>query len=164
VIPTFLVCGFAVMVNIDIKKITELIDPVIDDEGFEIIDVEFNNEQLGWVLRVYIDKSGGVNVDDCAAISREVSNLLEVEDVIDVPYRLEISSPGLNRPLRKKEHFQKVTGKMIKVKTKLPIENAKNFKAKLVEVGDSWIKIDNGIKETQIELDNILKANLIYKF
>ena len=153
-----------VMENVDIDKIIGLIDPVIVDEGFETIDVEFKNEQIGWVLRVYIDKEGGVNVGDCAAISREVSNLLDVEEAISVPYNLEISSPGLNRPLRKKEHFQKVISERIKVKTKLPVENARNFKAKLVEVGDSWIKIDDGVKETKIESDNILKANLIYEF
>jgi ribosome maturation factor RimP len=152
------------MLKADLDNVIKLVEPLIIDEGYELVDIEFKNESIGWVLRVYIDKEGGVNVDDCAALSREMSNLLDVEDISPNRYNLEVSSPGLNRPLRKREHFEKVIGERIKLRTRQPIEGARNFKAKLIEVSDSSILIDDDIKQTQIEFDNIEKANLIYNF
>ncbi|MFC1856176.1 ribosome maturation factor RimP [Thermodesulfobacteriota bacterium] len=152
------------MSAIAIEKIIEFIEPFLSNEGYELVDAEMKNEQMGWTLRVYIDKEDGVNVDDCANISREMGNLLEVEDIIPHKYHLEISSPGLNRPLRKREHFLKVVGERVKVKAKLPVEGGRNFKATLAEVTDSTIKLDYDQKSIEVSLDNIEKANLIYNF
>lgn len=152
------------MQRVNIDDVISILEPVIEDEGFELVDVEFTNEAMGWTLRAYIDKEGGVNVDDCAGISREVSNLLDVEDVIPCAFRLEISSPGLNRPLKKVEHFEKVIGKDVNVTTTAPIAGRRHFKTKLIDVADSSILVEDDGKTTRIDLDNIKKANLIFNF
>jgi ribosome maturation factor RimP len=152
------------MKKISTDSIIDVVEPLIVDEGYELIDLEFKNEERGWRLRVFIDKEGGVTLDDCARLSREMGNLLDVEDILPMSYNLEVSSPGLNRPLRKKEHFQSMIGEKIKVKTKLPIENQRNFKAELLKVSDDFILIRNEVKEVEIGFDNIEKANLIYNF
>ncbi len=152
------------MREINLEEITKIIEPVVISEGYELVDIEFKRDQVAWVLRLYIDKAGGVTVDDCAQISREIYNLLEVEDAVSLNFSLEVSSPGLNRRLRKQEHFLKVIGCRVKVKTHEPVDGARNFKAELIEVTDDSILVDNGVKRSWITLDNIEKANLIYKF
>lgn len=152
------------MLKVTIEAVIELIEPFLAHEGYELVDAEFKNEQRGWMLRVYVDKVGGVNLDDCATISREMGNMLDVEDIIPQKYYLEVSSPGLNRPLRLKEHFEKVLGSRIKVKTKLPIEGQRNFKVTLKAVSGDSITVDDERKDTIIDINNIEKANLIYNF
>jgi len=152
------------MKRIEVEDIIGVLEPLLTSEGYELVDLEYKNEQMGWTVRVYIDKEGGVGIDDCTKVSREMSNLLDVEDIIPHKFHLEVSSPGLNRPLRKREHFLAVVGERIKVKSKLPIEGARNFKADLLEVLETSIVVDDGIKRTEIDIDNIDKANLIYKF
>ncbi len=152
------------MSNINIKKVIKLVEPVLENEGYELVDLECQNEHTGWVLRLFIDKKGGVNIDDCAGINRELGNILDVEDVITFKYRLEVSSPGLSRPLRKQKHFEKVIGEQVKVQTFELVDGAKNFKAKLVSVNNGTITLDNGVKQYTVDLENIKKASLIYKF
>jgi len=152
------------MLKVTIDAIIDVIEPFLEHEGYELVDAEFKNEQRGWVLRVYVDKEGGVNIDDCAGLSREMGNLLDVEDVIPQKYSLEVSSPGLSRPLRKKEHFDRVVGEQIKVKTHMPIEGQRNFKAKLVSVSEDTITVEDERKDTEIDISNIEKASLIYKY
>ncbi len=83
----------------------------------ELVDLEYTREGTDWFLRVFIDKEGGVMLDDCAEVSREVSALLEVEDIVKTAYRLEVSSPGLDRPLKKPADYQRFVGSLVKVKT-----------------------------------------------
>ena len=147
------------------SKTYELIEDYLESLGYEVVFVEFLTEQKGRVLRIYIDKENGVNIDDCVKVNDLISPILDVENFIKSSYNLEITSPGLNRPLRKKEHFCKVIGEKIKVILKEPIEeNRKNFKGILIKVNDTSIILSLDNKEFDIPFKNIKKANLIYNF
>ena len=93
-----------------LATIEALLMPILTDLGMELVDLEFKREGHSWFLRLFIDKPGGVTLDDCAEVSREVSALLEVEDPIEAPYRLEVSSPGIDRPLKKPADFDRFAG------------------------------------------------------
>jgi ribosome maturation factor RimP len=103
------------------KKVEALAIPVLEEIGLELVEVQFRREQSGWVLRLVIDKQEGVSLDDCAAVSREIGQLLDIEDFIDQAYNLEVSSPGLNRPLKSMADFQRFIGRKAKIKTIEPI-------------------------------------------
>ncbi len=147
------------------QKVYELIEDYLDSIGYELLFVEFLREQKGWVLRLYIDKDGGVTIDDCSKISELVDPILDVELSINFPYNFEVSSPGLNRPLRKIEHFKKVIGEKVKIQLIEPMKNnRRNIKGTLKEIiGNNMIvKTDN--EELEVNISQIKKANLIYKF
>jgi len=99
------------------ERVTELVVPIVEEFGLELVDIEYRREGSDWFLRLFIDKPGGVTLDDCADLSREIDPLLEVEGVITHAYRLEVSSPGLDRPLRKPADFERFLGEWVKVKT-----------------------------------------------
>ncbi|HUL36358.1 MAG TPA: ribosome maturation factor RimP, partial [Thermodesulfobacteriota bacterium] len=109
-------------------RVRAMAGPVLFDEGIELVDVEYRRESRGWVLRLYLDKKGGVTLDDCTRISQEVGRSLDVEDLIQTPYTLEVSSPGLTRRLRTEKDFMKHQGGLIKVRTIQPIGNRRQFK------------------------------------
>ena len=93
-----------------VKKTEKLIEPILAENNFDLYDVEYVKEGSNWYLRAYIDKEGGINVNDCELVSRQLSDLLDKEDFIPEPYILEVSSPGLGRQLKKDKHFEKVYG------------------------------------------------------
>lgn len=113
------------------KKTEELITPLIDAEGFELVDVEYVKEGADWYLRVYIDKDGGIMVNDCEKISRAFNEILDREDYIDDAYIFEVSSPGLLRPLKKDKDYQRNLGKLLEVKLFAPLNGVKEFEAEL---------------------------------
>lgn len=113
------------------KKTEELITPLIDAEGFELVDVEYVKEGADWYLRVYIDKDGGITVNDCEKISRAFNEILDREDYIDDAYIFEVSSPGLLRPLKKDKDYQRNLGKLLEVKLFAPLNEVKEFEAEL---------------------------------
>lgn len=113
------------------KKTEELITPLIDVEGFELVDVEYVKEGADWYLRVYIDKDGGITVNDCEKISRAFNEILDREDYIDDAYIFEVSSPGLLRPLKKDKDYQRNLGKLLEVKLFAPLNGVKEFEAEL---------------------------------
>lgn len=113
------------------KKTEELITPLIDAEGFELVDVEYVKEGADWYLRVYIDKDGGITVNDCEKISRAFNEILDREDYIDDAYIFEVSSPGLLRPLKKDKDYQRNLGKILEVKLFAPLNGVKEFEAEL---------------------------------
>ena len=113
------------------KKTEELITPLIDAEGFELVDVEYVKEGADWYLRVYIDKDGGITVNDCEKISRAFNEILDREDYIDDAYIFEVSSPGLLRPLKKVKDYQRNLGKLLEVKLFAPLNGVKEFEAEL---------------------------------
>ena len=137
---------------------------VLADQNMELIDLEYRREGRGWVLRLFIDKEGGITLDDCARASQEIGTVLDVEDFIGTPYSLEVSSPGLNRPLKNEKDFIKYRDCLIKVRTFDPIDNRRNFKGKLREISDGRIEmeIDGGV--VTIPLVNVAKANLEVEF
>lgn len=113
------------------KKTEELITPLIDAEGFELVDVEYVKEGADWYLRVYIDKDGGITVNNCEKISRAFNEILDREDYIDDAYIFEVSSPGLLRPLKKDKDYQRNLGKLLEVKLFAPLNGVKEFEAEL---------------------------------
>ena len=141
-------------------RVRAIADPIISDEGMELVDVEYRRESKGWVLRLYLDKDGGVTLDDCTRISQEVGRSLDVEDFIQIPYTLEVSSPGLTRPLKTEKDFMKYRNSLIKVKTLDPIQNRRQFKGRLLGVSANQIEMEAEGGIFQIPLSNVVKANL----
>ncbi len=155
------------MKPVDTHKLQELAEPVVAGQGYELVDLEFKNDATvgGWVLRVFIDRESGVSLDDCASVSRELSAVLDVADVIPQAYSLEVSSPGLNRPLKKEADFLRFVGKKAKIRTRHPVgESRRNFSGTLVSVADGTVKIDVGDQVCEVPVDDVEKANLVYEF
>ncbi len=156
------------MKPVDSNKLSPIIEPVVTGQGYELVDVEFKNEMGGWVLRVFIDNpraEGGVGLDDCANVSRELSAVLDVEDVIPGHYSLEVSSPGLNRPLKKEADFARFVGKKAKIRTRHPVgESRRNFSGTLLGVDGGKVRIDVGDQVCEVPVDDVEKANLVYEF
>ena len=100
-----------------IDKIEILIQPILEDLGYELVDLEYQRDQRGWILQIFLDKEGGINLDNCAAASREISSLLDVENIIPTAYNLEVSSPGIERPLKRIADFERFAGQLVKIKT-----------------------------------------------
>jgi ribosome maturation factor RimP len=146
-----------------IEKIEEALAAVAAVHGMEIVDLELVSERSGWVLRLYIDRPGGagVTVDDCARVSRDCSVTLDAEDLVDRRYRLEVSSPGIERRLRRREHFQQQIGNTIHVVLRQPVEGRRKVTGELTEVGGATIELacQDGSR-ISVSLDNIKRANL----
>ncbi|MDD6797795.1 MAG: ribosome maturation factor RimP [Clostridia bacterium] len=113
------------------KKTEELILPLIEANGFELVDVEYVKEGADWYLRVYIDKEGGITVNDCELISRAFNEVLDREDYIDDAYIFEVSSPGLLRPLKKDKDYERNLGRLLEIKLFAPLDGVKEFEAEL---------------------------------
>ena len=143
-----------------IDRVQIIANPILSNEGMELVDIEYRREAKGWVLRLYIDREGGATLNDCTRVSQDVGRGLDVEDFISTPYTLEISSPGLNRPLKKEEDFIKYRNRLIKVKTFSPMENRRRFKGKLLGVSGNRVEIETEEGVFQIPLSNVAKANL----
>ena len=141
-------------------RVRGIVDSILSNEGMELVEIEYRRESKGWVLRLYIDKAGGVTLGDCTHISQEVGRSLDVEDFIAIPYTLEVSSPGLPRPLKKEKDFMKYRNQIIKVKTIHPIENRRQFKGRLLGISENRIEIEIDGGVFQIPLSNVAKANL----
>lgn len=109
------------------QKTEEMILPILQEHGFELWDVEYVKEGGSWYLRAYIDKPGGITVDDCEAVSRRMSDLLDEKDFIDEAYILEVSSPGLGRPLKKERDFERSLGDEVEIRTYRAIDRQKEF-------------------------------------
>jgi ribosome maturation factor RimP len=145
-----------------VEEIWNLVEPVIASEGMEILEIEYRRESIGWVLRIYIDNERGVSVDDCATISRIAGDVLDVADLIRNSYNLEVSSPGLDRPLRKWEQFQRYTGDIVEIRTTSPIQNRRNFKGLLKEASPDQVVIEINGKNQAIPMLLIERARLLY--
>jgi ribosome maturation factor RimP len=142
-------------------RVENILEPLLDAEGLSLVDIEYTREQGGWILKVFIDKEGGVTLDDCARVSREFGQLLDVEDIIPTSYRLEVSSPGLDRPLKKEEDFVKYSGRRVRIKTTEPVSGRRNFKGALIGCTDGQITVKvEGSDVFTIPLSSVLKANL----
>ena len=109
------------------QRAAELLEPILEDMNFELVDVEYVKEAGTWYLRSYIDKPGGITVDDCEAVSRQFSDRLDQEDFIEDSYIMEVSSPGLDRPLKKDKDFERNLGREVEIRTYRPIEKEKEF-------------------------------------
>ncbi|MCX8109719.1 MAG: ribosome maturation factor RimP [Syntrophorhabdaceae bacterium] len=146
-----------------IEKVKECLMPLINEYGLELVDVEFKTSGRRWLLRVFIDKEGGVVLSDCENISRELSLILDVEDFIKHPYVLEVSSPGLTRPLKTRQDFVRSIGKPCRILTSEKIENKNEFKGKILDVREDEIEIKGKIGVFTIPIYAIKKANLEFE-
>lgn len=115
------------------RRIVDRAQTLLNAEGLELVDLEFRREGRGWVLRLFMDKPGGITLDDCAAVSREWGDQLDVEDLIPFRYTLEVSSPGLDRPLKKDADFLRHIGKTIQLTTTTPVAGQGFFKGRLLD-------------------------------
>ena len=143
-----------------IDQIVELVEPLCRYDGIELVHVEFQGEPGGKILRLYIDKPAGVTLDDCVHVSRSLGDVLDVnlEDI--GPYRLEVTSPGPNRPVSKKQDFERFTGHRIKLKTIRPLDGRRNFSGVLMGITDSEVKLSIDDQAVLIPFESIQKANL----
>ncbi len=150
----------------DVRKIRSLVEPVLEPMGYELVDARFLTENGRRILRLFVDREGGTTVGDCERISRELETLLEVEGVLGERSVLEVSSPGLDRPLTKESHFVKFAGKTAAVTTSRPVDaygDRKNYKGLIrgVEQGQVVMEIDR--QEYRVPLDLIEKAHLVFE-
>ena len=147
----------------ELNEIERLIEPVAQRHRCELVDLTFRREAGGWVLRVFIDRPEGVGVDLCAEVSRDLSAEFDVSNVIDHAYTLEVSSPGIDRPLTKAADFRRYLGKAAKLKTREPLDGRRNFAGRLATVADDdstvTVEDEDGTTHT-IPIAAIGRANL----
>lgn len=149
------------------EQIRQILDPILLSMGLDLWDMEFQKQGPKWLLRVYIDREigGGVTLQDCETVSRDLSAALDVEDIIPHAFTLEVSSPGLDRTLSKPEHFIRFAGSMVKIKTYQQINGEKVFRGKLLGMADSIVTIElEAGTALEIPMTNITKASLEVEF
>lgn len=134
-----------------IEKIRELTLPIVQEEGLELFNLEFKKSRYKWFLRIYLDKEGGINLNDCEKVSKQLSAKLDEEDVIPRSYTLEVSSPGLDRPLLSEQDYKKFKGKWIRIKTTEAIDGQRNFKGRLANYADGIVTLEMQIKKNEMK-------------
>lgn len=142
--------------------LVELLDPVVQGMGYELVGVEFDGHQR--TLRVYIDRLEGITLDDCSAVSYQLSGVLDVEDPIPGRYQLEVSSPGMDRPLFTRAHFERFAGEVVRLQLNRPLDGRRRFKARLQGVEGDEILLQDEDKLIRIPYESIEKARLVPAF
>lgn len=145
-------------------KTEKLVTPIIDERNYELVDVEYVKEGSNWYLRVYVDKPGGITVDDCEIVSRALGDLLDRDDFIDEAYILEVSSPGLGRPLKKEKDFNRSIGKMVEVKLYRAINKRKNFEGELKCFDEGTVTIIEDGEDVVFKREEIALIRLAFDF
>ena len=142
------------------EELWALLEPTVEAMGYELIEVELRLSAKRSLLRLYIDGADGVDLSDCEAVSHQASGLLDLEDPLPGAYTLEVSSPGLDRPLVKGSHFRRFIGERVKVRTILPIEGRRNFTGYLVDVRDQEIELEVEDRRWCLALTDVERARL----
>lgn len=145
-------------------KVNQLIGQVVEPMGYELVGIEYRRGADSGLLRVYIDQDGGIMLDDCVAVSRQVSAMLDVEDPLKEGYQLEVSSPGVDRPLFAKEHFERFAGSMIRVKLHMKLNGRKKFEGVLKGIQDENVVLEMDGEMEYLPLDQIDSARLVPEF
>lgn len=147
------------------QKTEEILQPIMEKNGFELWDVEYVKEGSNWYLRAYIDKPGGINVEDCEKVSRELSDILDEKDFIPDSYILEVSSPGLGRPLKKEKDFKRSIGEEVEIRTYRMIDKQKEFTGILTKYDENTvtIEVEEG-QEKVFEKSEIALIRLAFDF
>ena len=147
------------------SDIWSLIEPVVEGLGYEVVDIEYRPHPTNGLLRIYIDGPNGIQLEDCQAVSHQISSLLDVEDPIPGQFNLEISSPGMDRPLRKVADFERFTGEVIKVKLTVPtLEGQRNFTGTLKGIKNEEVILEMDGETHYLPLDTIDKARIVPQF
>lgn len=142
------------------ERLVALIEPLLARLGYELVELEFGSGRSQGVLRIFIDKPEGIAVEDCERVSRETSALLDVEDPIAHPYTLEVSSPGFDRVLRTKPHFERFMGERVFVELKLPRDGRRRYTGVLRAVADDGVQIEVDRQAVDVPFAEISKARL----
>jgi ribosome maturation factor RimP len=137
-----------------------MVEPILEPEGIELVELEFKLESGRWVLRLYIDTPGGVTLDDCELVSRQVGALLDIKDPIDRSYTLEVSSPGINRVLRREKDFRSFAGSPVRIRTRRKIGGQRNFRGTLKGMENSRIILEVDGNRVEINPEDLEKARL----
>ncbi|MBH0229311.1 ribosome maturation factor RimP [Halobacillus yeomjeoni] len=152
-----------------VTSVTEkLVQPILDEMNLELVDIEYKKEGQDWFLRVFIDKPGGVDIEECGIVNEKLSEKLDEEDPIDMAYFLDVSSPGAERPLKTQKDFEKYVGEHVYMKLYEPIDGEKEFEGTLVsfenETAVVEIRIKTRKKQLEVPFEKIAKANLAVTF
>lgn len=145
-------------------QLQAIIEPAVSALGFELIGIEHLSQGRHSLLRIYIDHEDGIDVENCAEVSRQVSGVLDVEDPISGEFTLEVSSPGLDRPLFSEAHFLRYSGSLADIRTRAPLDGRRRFKGRMNGVADGKVLIEVDGVEYAVPLDGIEKANLIHEW
>jgi ribosome maturation factor RimP len=145
------------------QKLTELLRPAVEETGKSLLGIEYISAGNNSILRLFIDHENGIDVDDCAEVSRQVGALLDVEDPISSEYNLEVSSPGVDRPLFEIAHFQAVVGEIVNIKLSIPLNGRRKFKGPLVAIENNNLIIEVDSIDYEMPIGNVDKANLVAK-
>ncbi len=146
------------------RSVSDLIESTLQKESLDLVDVEYKKRGPSWVLRVFIDKKDGVTVDDCSRVSRKIADMLEVEDLVKTPHTLEVSSPGLDRPLTREKDFLRNVDKNIQLTARTPINGKNQFSGRIVDFKNDTLSLDIKGTREEIPLEAIAKAQLIIEF
>lgn len=146
------------------QKAEVLVAPIVEKYGFELVDVEYVKEGGNFYLRAYVDKPGGITVDDCETVSREFSDKLDEADFIDEAYIMEVSSPGLGRPLKKEKDFRRSMGEEVEIRTYRPINREKEFYGILTAYDENSVTIDCEGEEKTFQKTDIALIRLAFDF
>lgn len=146
-----------------VEKIEKVLDPILWEERLELAGIEFRPSGKRWLLRIFIDRDGGVTIADCEHVSRELARVLDVEDFIDHPYTLEVSSPGLTRPLNGRKDFERYRGRLCKIVTREKVDGSNDFLGRIEEVTEDEVKLQGKIGVFAIPICAIKKAHLEYE-
>ncbi|CAM5788386.1 MULTISPECIES: ribosome maturation factor RimP [Brevibacillus] len=145
--------------------VTDLVTPILDELGLELVDIEYKKEGSNWFLRVFIDnETGSIDIDDCGLVSERLSQRLDEVDPIPTAYFLEVSSPGAERPLRKESDFRKAVGRHVHITTKEPIEGESTFEGELISFEDGKLTVKEQKKTQVIALEQIDTARMAIVF
>ena len=143
------------------SELVKLLEPTIERLGYELSDLELNTGGRDGLLRIFIDKDDGVELDDCEAVSRQVSAILDVEDPLPGHYTLEVSSPGLDRKLTKPAHFRRFMGEDVRVKLRFPLEGRRNFRGSLKSADEENIEVEVDGESHRLPIATIESARLV---
>ncbi len=147
-----------------LDQIKVSVEALLKAEGLELIDLEFRKEGRGWMLRIFMDKPGGVTLEHCVEISRQLGDIIEVEELIPHAYTLEVSSPGLDRPLKNEKDFLRSVGKLIQLSTNSPFQGQTFFKGILLDYQVSGcLRLAEAKKNWEIPVGSIVKARLVFE-
>ncbi len=144
-----------------VHKLNELLQPLVEDLGYEFIGVEYNSNPKHSLLRIYIDHENGVGIEDCEIVSRETAALLDVKDPIRSHYNLEVSSPGLDRPLFTPAHYREFIGSKVQISLFAPQDGRRKFSGPIMGVDENTVIVDQDGSQVTLDFDNIAKARLV---
>ncbi|WP_031514421.1 ribosome maturation factor RimP [Desulfofalx alkaliphila] len=145
-------------------QVAEFAKPIVEEMNLELVDVEYVKEGANWYLRIYIDKEGGVDLDDCQAVSQRLDSILDEKDPIPQSYILEVSSPGIERPLKKPDDYRRFAGKKVAISTYEPLNGRKKFTAKLLGFDQTGVQLELDNQQVTIPMEKIASAKLVVEF